>query len=93
MPKCRVGLQKDCSTIFEGVWIPRRPRNRQPVVTLNNEQKDRIAKIISKMKCSKDFECYRKGFRNMCKTRISPPDNLVECSPENKMQCEFKFAF
>ncbi len=96
MSKNRVGLQKKFSTIFEGVWIPKKTDARQTFAATTQGkklQKEKIEQIISQMKCLKDFECYKSGFKNLCKVNILEDTGLVECSPENKKPCEFKSSF
>ena len=95
MAKDRVGLHKNCSAIFEGVWIP--PKNhRRPFAAPKQKQqvqKSKIEHIISQMKCSKGFECYKSEFKNLCKAREIAGTELVECSPENQQACEFRTTF
>ncbi len=96
MSKNRVGLQKKFSTIFEGVWIPKKTDARQAFVANTQgkkPQKEKIEQIISQMKCSKGFDCCKSGFKNLCKVIIIEDTGLVECSPENKEPCEFKSPF
>jgi hypothetical protein len=174
-PKKKFGLQKDFSTIFEGVWIPPKPRGKgdppsqdrpsgnqtpvpdrrnRPVETpksdeqeqptrarmideLNhdaenrsfpqqdyasdnaaldeqgaaverplperrqdaeetdaaNERNQHIEKIISSMKCSKGFVCYKSNFKVLCKVKKAGEGKIIECSPENQGACEYRFSF
>jgi len=94
MAKNRVGLQKNFSVIFEDVWVP--PKTRRPFAAPAQKQqhhKSEIEHIISRMKCSKSFECYKSGFKNLCKTRIIEGTELIECLPENQQACEFRATF
>jgi hypothetical protein len=107
MPKNRQrsGLQKDFSAIFQGVWIPKKTRAARPAQAQNppeqgrqTEQKqtehiEQIEQIISSMTCSKGFECFKSGFKNLCKAKIVGDGKIIECSPENKRPCEYRFCF
>lgn len=177
-PRKKFGLQKDFSTIFEGVWIPPKPRSQdaqqqpqeketppedekapldtrepgvevpksdeqdtqaQPPLTedlnrtveplpdvpqdnlaysdapeeqglavempLPEEQDDaegadaafepnpEIEKIISTMKCSKGFICYKSNFEQLCKVINPGEGKIIECSPLNQGPCAYRFSF
>ena len=95
MPKYKTGLQKEFSKIFEGVWIPRKTRLKQNPAAIEQEQqhKRQIEQIIGAMKCAKGFQCYKSGLTNLCKARLVADTGLVECSPENQQDCEFRTPF
>jgi len=95
MPKYRVGLQKDFSEIFDGVWIPKRTREKKPTTAPGQKQQQQrqIENIIAAMKCAKDFQCCKSGFMNLCKAKLVADTGLVECSPENQQDCEFRISF
>ena len=52
MSKNRIGLQKNCSEIFEGVWIPTRNRQKENITEQEKEQQQQkqIEEIIAAMK-------------------------------------------
>jgi len=101
--KRRSGLQKDFESIFQGVWIPKKPRRvqtpdtatppEQPAPPPPNEHIEQIEQITKSMKCSKDFECYKSGFEKLCKIKNIGDGKVIECSPENRGQCEYRFRF
>ncbi len=95
MVKNRVGMQKNFSAIFEGVWIPPKTARRPFAAPVQRQQmqKNKIEQIISQMKCSRGFECYKSGFKNLCSARVVAGTELVECLPENQQDCEFKATF
>jgi hypothetical protein len=95
MPKCRVGLQKEFSEIFDGVWIPKRTRPKKPPTApeQKKQQEWQIKQIIAAMKCAKDFQCYKSGLTNLCKAKLVADTGLVECLPENQQACEFRASF
>lgn len=107
MPKNRQrsGLQKDFSAIFQGVWIPKKTRAARPAQAPNPPEQGRqteqnqmehieqIKQIISSMTCSKGFDCFKSGFENLCKAKIVGGGKTIECSPENKRPCEYRFGF
>jgi len=41
------------------------------------EHKEKIEQIMSDMTCSKDFECYKSGFDNLCKAKVIGMENYV----------------
>jgi hypothetical protein len=160
-PKKRIGLQKDFSKIFDGVWVPQRPGQEQvqanggravetPIsddkergvgtsmsaeqesairtapseghgfaggmpafkvpdrtaggATLDKQVRDddaatlrehyrEIEKIMASMKCPKGFVCYRSGFRDLCKVNSVGEGKIIECSPENRGPCVYRFSF
>ena len=99
-PKRRAGLQKDFESIFEGVWIPKKPHlDHTPAAPARPEQyshaehAEQIQKIISSMKCEKDFECFKSGFQKLCKIKSIGDGKVIECSPENQGSCEYRFTF
>ncbi|MBN2272428.1 MAG: hypothetical protein JXN61_17585 [Sedimentisphaerales bacterium] len=165
-PKKRIGLQKDFSKIFDGVWVPQRPGREQfeadkvvqdqspagetPVsdekgpdvetpaptkqeprtrdatseghnstveipaskeahragggpnpakqgqngdtATLREHYRE-IEKIMTSMKCAKDFVCYRSGLTDLCKVTTVGEGKVIECSPENRGPCVYRFSF
>lgn len=97
MRKRRAGLQKEFSVIFDGVWVPKRQRAKEffdaPASEEQHQQTKQIEQIIGSMKCSKDFECFKSGFQKLCKVNVIGDGKVVECSPENRGKCEFRFSF
>jgi len=103
--KQRSGLQKDFLTIFKGCWIPKRNRAARPAQAPNPPEQGRqpeqnraehieqIERIIKSMTCSKGFECFKSGFENLCKAKVGASGRTIECSPENKRPCEYRFSF
>lgn len=96
-PKQRAGLQKDFSAIFKGVWVPKKPHTKQPIDALalheHQQQMSEMEQIIGSMKCAKDFECFKSGFQKLCKVKNIGEGKVIECSPENRSPCEYKFSF
>ena len=105
-PKRRAGLQKDFESIFQGVWIPKKPRRDQtgapttptvqppqPHPNQHIDHIEEIEQITASMKCSKDFECYRSGLQKLCKIKNIGDGKVIECSPENRGPCEHRFTF
>jgi len=104
--KQRSGLQKDFAAIFEGVWVPKKARAARqapkPDPQQQEQQADRtnpaehieqIEKIVASMTCSKGFECFKSGFEKLCRVRIIGDGKVIECSPENRQSCEYRFGF
>ncbi len=52
-----------------------------------------IEEIISQMKCKKDFQCYKSGFKEICEIKdIGMPDSII-CLSKLPESCEYSFAF
>ena len=60
---------------------------------ITQEHKTQIEEIISGIECPKDFECYKSGFENLCKTLIFGDGKVVECLGKSGQQCNFSFSF
>ncbi len=97
MSKRKAGLQKDFSAIFRDVWIPNRDRSLRPAAkpapAQDPQQLTEMEQIARRIRCSKDFQCYKSGFEKLCRARIVGDGKMVECSPENEGPCEFRFSF
>jgi hypothetical protein len=57
------------------------------------EHNREIEKIMASMKCPKGFVCYRSGFKDMCKVNSVGEGKIIECSPENRGPCVYRFSF
>ena len=54
---------------------------------------DKIEKIISEIKCPKDFVCYKSGFKNLCKAKDIGLESFIDCLEENPETCVFSLSF
>jgi len=52
-----------------------------------------IEKIISSMKCSKGFICYKSNFQQLCRVNSVGEGKIIECSPLNHRPCAYRFSF
>lgn len=57
------------------------------------EHKKQIEEIMSNMKCSKDFACYKSGFENFKNAKDTPLESFVECPNKDAWQCEYSLLF
>ncbi len=57
------------------------------------EQTREIERIMDSMKCSKAFICYKSGFKDLCKVKNVGEGRIIECSPENRGPCTYRFTF
>ena len=58
------------------------------------EHKEKIEQIMADMNCSKDFECYKSGFDNLCKAKDNRIDGFAAClEDEIKCKCGFRVNF
>jgi len=55
--------------------------------------KKEIEEIIARMKCPRDFECYKSGFENRCKAKDIGIESFLECLEENPQECKFSMPF
>ncbi|MDT8303988.1 MAG: hypothetical protein RQ760_21075 [Sedimentisphaerales bacterium] len=60
---------------------------------LTQENKAQIEEIFSGIECPKNFRCYKSGFEDLCKVRIFPDGELIECFDESGKLCKFSFDF
>lgn len=52
-----------------------------------------IEEIMSGMKCSKEFICYKSGFKQLCNTKDIGIEAYVECLEKKPPDCSFAFPF
>jgi len=57
------------------------------------DQVEQIEALMSRMKCPKDFECYKSGFNNLCKAKDTGIGSFAECLEENNRGCRFLLPF
>jgi hypothetical protein len=59
-------------------------------MTIDEELEKEIAEIIGDFQCSKDFECYRSGFENLCKAKaIGTEGEVLVCLEKHPQKCKF----
>jgi hypothetical protein len=56
---------------------------------MDEKTKKEIEEIIGEMECSKGFECYESGLKNLCKAEDLGIKFLLDCQEENPQGCEF----
>jgi hypothetical protein len=60
---------------------------------LEQDFKKEIEEIMGRMKCPKDFKCYKSGFKELCKSKDTNVGSFVECLEENFRGCRFSLPF
>lgn len=60
---------------------------------ITQEHDSKIQEIVRGMQCHRDFECYKSGLENLCKTEIVGDAKLVECLEEKAKTCEYVLSF
>lgn len=60
---------------------------------MEEDHVEQIKDIMSRMKCPKDFECYKSGFKNLCKAKDTGIGSFAECLEENTHGCRFLLPF
>ena len=58
-----------------------------------SENEAQIKRIMSQMDCIRNFACYTSGFKDVCSVRIIAEGKLLECTEENKQNCQHGFSF
>ena len=57
------------------------------------ETNRQIEEIISQMKCKKDFQCSKSGFKKLSEIKdVGIPDSII-CLSKLSESCEYSFAF
>ena len=56
---------------------------------MEQDYKEEIEKIMRGITCQKDFECYKSGFRYLCKTRDAGLDDYLICLEDQSHTCSF----
>ena len=56
---------------------------------MEQDYKKEIEKIMMGMTCQKDFECYKSGFRYLCKTQDAGTDDFLICLEDQSHECSF----
>ena len=56
---------------------------------MEQDYKKEIEKIMMGMTCQKDFECYKSGFRYLCKTQGAGTNNFLICLEDQSHECGF----
>ena len=60
---------------------------------MNEDVRKEIEEIIGKMKCPKDFICYRSGFEKLCEARDFGIEDYLECMEPEPTNCKFSLAY
>ena len=54
---------------------------------------ENIEDIIDKLQCSKGFECYKSGYKNLCKAEDIGLESFLVCLEKNSSDCKFSISF
>lgn len=57
---------------------------------LSLEDKKKIEDLAMGLKCSKDFQCAKSGFNELCEAKDIGFDKILVCSNDNQQPCSFK---
>lgn len=62
---------------------------------MEQEVEKEIEQIIEGMECTKDFECYRSGFKRLCRARNGGLQEHVWCMEEAgvSLGCRYSLSF
>jgi hypothetical protein len=56
---------------------------------MEQDYKEEIEKIMGRMTCPKDFECYKSGYRYLCKARDVGIESFLICLEDKPYECSF----
>jgi len=60
---------------------------------MKKDYKREIEEIIGGMQCEKNFQCYKSGFKNLCKAEDIGLEVIVQCLGEEAQDCKFSKPF
>jgi hypothetical protein len=60
---------------------------------MRDEDKQKIAEIMSRMQCPKNFICAETGFENLCKSNDFGVDGYIDCLEDIPSRCPFAISF
>jgi hypothetical protein len=60
---------------------------------MEQEHQEQIEKTIAGMKCSKDFECHKSEFGNLCEANDIGVSGYIDCLEGNLCTCRFRIHF
>jgi hypothetical protein len=66
---------------------------KQENVEIAQDYKDEIEAIMSEMKCSMDFACYKSNFEGICEVRNVDRHDFLRCMSANAINCDFSLPF
>ena len=62
-------------------------------IKIEQSHQRQIEEIMSGMKCSKEFICYKSGFKQLCNAKDIGILSYVECFEKIPPNCSFAFPF
>jgi len=62
------------------------------VVMMNALRINEIEQIVGEMQCPKNFNCYKSGFRHLCKAKNFGIKSFLECLESDPGECKFSFS-
>lgn len=60
---------------------------------VTQKHKQEIERIISNLKCSKNFICHKSGLQQLCRARSIGIEGYIDCLEEEAEKCEFSLPF
>ena len=60
---------------------------------MDQQVDSKLRSIINRIKCPKDFICYKSDFENLCKANDVGQEKYIECLEEQSRQCAFSLTF
>lgn len=63
------------------------------MIRMKNIDLKSIEEIVGKMKCEKNFNCYKSGFEILCKGKDIGLETFLECLEKNPDKCKFSLSY
>ncbi len=82
-------LNDDIYSVLENPTVP---EQCQREFDMEPDLKKEIEEIIGQMQCPKDFQCYKSGFKDLCKAKAIGLRSFLQCLEENPQNCLFLLA-
>jgi hypothetical protein len=68
-------------------------KQTEPNEVIEKDIQKQMENIICKIKCPKDFECYRSGFKILCRAKDIGLDSFIACLVAVPQDCKFSINF
>jgi hypothetical protein len=60
---------------------------------MKQDHEKELQEIMGGVTCSKDFKCYKSGFKNLCKAQDVGLGAFLECLEEYPLECTFSVHY
>jgi len=81
------GFAKTCEDALSGLT-----QDTIMPLEISEEHKDKMKKIMRRIKCRKGFECCKSGLTKLCPVYIIGSTRLITCLADNPRVCGLRFC-